>query len=146
MKLPIVSRSTLEKSQSQLLELNQEYQNYRRRNADIQGDSYRQGVGDAVRALLPVYDDLLRALEQPCGDAAYQKGVEMTMKSLKKQLEALEVIELSALEQPFDPERHEAAEHIDDPEKGEAVVVRVLRTGFLYRGKVLRPALVTVAN
>ena len=127
-------------------ELNQEYQNFRRRNASVREDAYRQGGSDAIAALLPVYDNLKLALEQPCQDKDFRTGIELTLQSLLKSLADLGVAEIPAEGQPFDPRLHEAVEHIEDPQYGEGMVVRVIRTGFVRAGVVLRHTLVAVAN
>ena len=136
----------MEETQFRMEELNQEYQNYRRRNAELKETSYRQGKHDAVRELLSVYDNLLRALEQPCGDEAFLAGIQMTMNAMKKTLEHMDITEIPALGESFDPNFHEAMEHIEDPELGENVVVKVILTGFRQGDTVLRHALVAVAN
>ena len=146
MQLPFVSRTTLDDLQAKHGELVQEYQNYRRRNTAAREESYLKGSDDAVKAILPVYDNLQRALEQPCQDEAFLTGVRMTLSSLEKALEGLGVTEIPALNQPFDPNLHEAMEHIENPEMGENTVVRVVRAGFIRDGVVLRHALVAVAN
>lgn len=136
----------MEKTQFRLEELNQEYQNYRRRNADVKETSYRQGKNDAVKELLSVYDNLLRALEQPCEDEAFLAGIQMTMNAMKKALEHMGVTEIEALGVAFDPNLHEAMDHVEDPELGENVVAKVILTGFRQGDTVLRHALVAVAN
>lgn len=146
MKLPIVSRKEMEAAQFRTEELRQEYTNYRRRNAELKETSYRQGTQDAVKELLNVYDNLLRALQQPCQDAAFLAGIEMTMNAMKKSMERLGVTEIPALGEPFDPNFHEAMEHLEDETLGENVVVKVILTGFQQGDTVLRHALVAVAN
>lgn len=136
----------MEETQFRLEELNQEYQNYRRRNADVKETSYRQGKNDAVKELLSVYDNLLRALEQPCEDEAFLAGIQMTMNAMKKALEHMGVTEIEALGAAFDPNLHEAMDHVEDPELGENVVAKVILTGFRQGDTVLRHALVAVAN
>ena len=146
MKLPFVSRKTLEEAQNRMEELTREYQNFRRRNADVKDSAYRQGKQDGVKELLVVYDNLLRALEQPCQDKAFLTGIEMTMNSMKQTLERMGITEISALGETFDPNFHEAMEHVEDPEKGENEIVKVILTGFRQGDAVLRHALVAVAN
>lgn len=146
MKMPFVSRKAAEESQYRLEELNQEYQNYRRRNADLKDQSYRQGKNDAVKELLSVYDNLLRALEQPCSDEAFLAGIQMTMNSMKKSLEHLGITEIEAQGAAFDPNFHEAMDHVEDESFGENIVSRVILTGFRQGDTVLRHALVVVAN
>lgn len=146
MKLPFVAREALESAEVKLAELNQEYQNFRRRNASVQEDSYFQGGSDALKAMLPIYDNLTLALEQPCEDEAFRTGIEMTRKALEKTFAQLDVQEIPALNAPFDPKLHEAVEHIEDPDLAENTVVRVIRAGFTRGNTVLRHALVAVAN
>lgn len=146
MKLPFVAREALEAAEQKHAELNQEYQNFRRRNASVQETSYFQGGSDALKAMLPIYDNLKLALEQPCEDEAFRTGIEMTLKELEKTFSRLDVHEIPALDAAFDPALHEAVEHIEDPELGENTVVRVIRAGFTRDDTVLRHALVTVAN
>lgn len=136
----------MEETQFRMEELSQEYQNYRRRNAEVKEASYRQGKNDAVKELLSVYDNLLRALEQPCDDEGFLAGIQMTMNAMKKTLEHMGVEEIAALGEPFDPNFHEAMDHVEDPEKGENQVIKVILTGFRQGDTVLRHALVTVAN
>ena len=146
MRIPFVFRKTAEEAQNRLEELNQEYQNYRRRCASSREDGYRQGRFDTVKELLPVYDNLLRALEQPCGDEAFVSGIRMTLDQMKKTLEQMDIREIPALGETFDPKRHEAMDHIEDPDQGENIVTKVILTGFYQGETVLRHALVVVAN
>lgn len=146
MKLPFVAREALEAAERKHAELNQEYQNFRRRNATIQSDAYAQGGSDAIKAMLPIYDNLKLALEQPCEDDAFRTGIELTLKQLEKTFAQLDVHEIPALDAPFDPTLHEAVEHIEDSELKENTVVRVIRAGFTRGDTVLRHALVAVAN
>lgn len=146
MNFPFVRRSALEDVSEKLQDLKLEYQNYRRRNADTHQTAYRSGKADAAQAFLPVYDNLLRALQQECQDSAYVTGIEMTMRSLKDVMASLGITEIPAQGQPFDPNIHEAVEHIQDPELGENVVAQVVLTGFYQEDTVLRHALVIVAN
>lgn len=136
----------MEETQFRLEELRQEYQNYRRRNAALEETSYRQGKMDAVKELLTVYDNLRRALEQPCEDEAFLAGIRMTMNAMIKTLDHMGVEEIPALGQCFDPNFHEAMDHVEDPELGENVVAKVILTGFRQGDTVLRHALVAVAN
>ena len=103
MKLPFVAREALESAEVKLAELNQEYQNFRRRNASVQEDSYFQGGSDALKAMLPIYDNLTLALEQPCEDEAFRTGIEMTRKTLEKAFAQLDVQEIPALNAPSIP-------------------------------------------
>ena len=146
MNLPFVSRQVLDSAELQIQNLNQEYQNYRRRTESARETSYQSGRNDAARQFFPVYDNLLRALQQPCQDEAYVKGIEMTLKSLLGVLSGLGITEIPALGETFDPAVHEALEHITDSSVGENTSTSVALTGFRQGETVLRHALVIVAN
>ena len=146
MAFPLIRRRALLDAQDKLQSLSAEYQNFRRRNADIEKTAHQNGQLQAAMEFLPVYDNLVRALEQPCSDEAYAEGIRMTKKTLLKAMEALNITEIPALGQPFDPELHEALEHIEDEQLSENTVAKVVLTGFRQDGRVLRHALVIVAN
>ncbi len=99
-----------------------------------------------MKALLPVYDDLERALKQETADEAYRKGVELTMAGLQKALAGLGVEEVPALGQPFDANLHNAVMHVEDETLGENIVKEVYQTGFKLGETVIRYAMVVVAN
>ncbi len=110
-------------------------------------DAYNSAKSDAVLAFLPVYDKYPeRALKQETADEAYKKGVEMTMNGLKEVLSKLGVEEIPALGQTFDPNLHNAVMHVEDENAGENTVVEVFQAGFQSGEKVIRFAMVKVAN
>ena len=128
------------------LRLAAEYDNYRKRTAKEKDAAWSEAKAQTVAAFLPVYDNLERALKQPTADEAYRKGVEMTMKGLQDALTGLGVEVIPALGETFDPNRHNAVMHADDPEAGENTIVEVFQQGFLCGEKVIRFAMVKVAN
>ena len=128
------------------LRLAAEYDNYRKRTLKEKEASYTNGKADAVAKLLPVYDNLERALNQPTEDAAYKKGVEMTMNQLKEVFSKLGIEEIPALGESFDPNLHNAVMHIDDENFGENTVAEVFQAGFRCGEKVIRFSMVKVAN
>ena len=128
------------------LRLAAEYDNYRKRTAKEKDSAWIEAKAQTVAAFLPVYDNLERALKQDTADEAYKKGVEMTMKGLQDALAALGVEMIPALGEVFDPNRHNAVMHVDDPEAGESTVVEVFQQGFICGEKVIRFAMVKVAN
>ncbi len=99
-----------------------------------------------VGEFLPVYDNLARALAQTTEDEAYRKGVEMIMTQFNTTLEKLGVTPVESLGQTFNPELHNAVMHVDDAEKGENEIVEVFQQGFKLGDKVIRYAMVKVAN
>ena len=128
------------------LRLAAEYDNYRRRSQKEKETMYSDGKGDTVLALLPVYDNLERALKAECADPAFYKGVEMTMTQLTGIFQKLGVTPIEAAGKPFDPAEHNAVIHVDDEACGENVVVEEFQKGFKLNDKVIRFAMVKVAN
>ena len=101
---------------------------------------------DPAGAFLPVYDNLERALNQPTEDAAYKKGVEMTMNELVKIFTGLGVEIFGNVGDSFDPNLHNAVMHTDDENLGENVIAMVFQKGFKLGDKVIRFAMVQVVN
>ena len=128
------------------LRLAADYDNYRKRTAKEKEQSYSNGKADTILKLLPIYDNLERAMNQDTEDAAYKKGVEMTMTQLKEVLTKLGIEEIPALGEPFDPNLHNAVMHVEDEGAGENTIVDVFQTGFKSGDKVVRFAMVKVAN
>ena len=128
------------------LRLAAEYDNFRKRTAKEKEQTYNNGKGDAVEKLLPVYDNLERALNQPTEDAAYKKGVELTMNELVKILTGLGVEIFGEIGQEFDPNIHNAVMHTEDESLGENVIAQVFQKGFRIGDKIVRFAMVQVAN
>ncbi len=139
-------KAALAAKEDQFLRLCAEYDNFRRRSQKEKEGIYQDATADAVKALLPVYDNLERALKQDTADEAYKKGVEMTMAGLKKAFADLGVTEIDAVGQSFDPNIHNAVMHIDDDSFGENTVCEVFQSGFMLGEKVIRFAMVKVAN
>ena len=128
------------------LRLAAEYDNYRKRTAKEKESLWTDVKADTAGAFLPVYDNLERALKQDTADEAFKKGVEMTMNQLKGVLTKLGITEIPAQGQPFDPKYHNAVMHVEDESLGQNVVAEVFQTGFQCGEKVIRFAMVKVAN
>lgn len=136
----------LAEEHDQYLRLAAEYDNYRKRTAKEKENAWTEAKAQTVSAFLPVYDNLERALKQETCDEAYAKGVDMTMKGLQDVLTKLGVEVIPALGETFDPNRHNAVMHVDDESVGENTVVEVFQQGFICGEKVIRFAMVKVAN
>ena len=128
------------------LRLLAEYDNYRKRSQKEKDSLYADIRADTVTKFLPVYDNLVRALKQGTEDEAYRKGVEMIMNQFCSTLEKLGVTKTESLGQKFDPKFHNAVMHVEDDEKGENEIVEVFQEGFMLGDKVIRFAMVKVAN
>ena len=104
------------------------------------------GKSDAVEKLLPVYDNLERAVNQSTEDEAYKKGVEMTMTQLVSILNGLGVEIFGNVGDTFDPNLHNAILHTEDAEVAENTITQVFQKGFKMGDKIVRFAMVQVAN
>ena len=143
-------RDALEKEKAALndkyLRVCAEYDNFRRRSLKEKDSLCGDVRADAVQKFLPVYDNLDRALKQGTEDEAYRKGVEMIMTQFCATLEKLGVTKIESQGKTFDPKLHNAVMHVEDEEKGENEIVEVFQDGFMLGEKVIRFAMVKVAN
>ena len=139
-------KKDLTDQEDKFLRLAAEYDNYRKRTAKEKESIWTEAKADTAAAFLPVYDNLERALKQETADEAYKKGVEMTMTQLKEVLSKLGITEVPALGEPFDPQKHNAVMHVEDESLGENTVAEVFQAGFQCGEKVIRFAMVKVAN
>ena len=128
------------------LRLAADYDNFRKRTAKEKEQSYGNGKADAVERLLPVYDNLERALNQETEDAAYKKGVEMTMTQLVSILNGLGVEIFGQVGETFDPNIHNAVMHTEEEGVEENTITQVFQKGFKLGEKIVRFAMVQVAN
>ncbi len=123
-----------------------EFDNFRKRTIKEKEASYGNGKADAVAKMLPIYDNLERALNQETADAAYKKGVELTMNELLKIFAGLGVEVFGNVGDAFDPNLHNAVMHIESGDLGENTISQVFQKGFKIGEKVVRFAMVQVAN
>ena len=123
-----------------------EFDNFRKRTLKEKEQSYGIGKADAVEKLLPVYDNLERALNQVCEDEAYKKGVEMTMTQLVGIFSGLGVEIFGNVGDAFDPNFHNAVLHTEDENFGENTICQVFQKGFKLGEKIIRFAMVQVAT
>ena len=137
---------SLADEQDKYLRLAAEYDNYRKRSQKEKDNLYTEIRSETVEKFLPVYDNLERALAQETQDAAFKKGVEMTMNQLVSVMEKLGVESFGAAGDHFDPQLHNAVMHIEDESLGENVIAEVFQKGFKVGEKVVRFAMVKVAN
>ena len=126
--------------------LHAEYQNYRRRTTLELERAGKQAARKTAAAFLPIYDDLQRALNSPCADPAFYKGVELTMKNLLETMATVGIQPMNSKGRIFNPTYHEAVEHIRDPRYRAEEIAEVLQVGFIMDDEVIRHARVVVAN
>ena len=128
------------------LRLAAEYDNFRKRSSKEREKIYTEARIDAISKLLPVYDNLERALKMECSDESFYKGVEMIMTQLTESLNSMGVQAIPAVGEPFDPNRHNAVMKIEDPELGENMIAEEYQKGFAIGDRVIRFSTVVVAN
>ena len=137
----------LESVKDQFVRLTAEYDNYRKRTTKEKDNIYQDAKADTIKEFLAVYDNLERAMAtEGDEDSPHKKGLEMIFHQYQEILKKLGVTEIEAKGQPFDPEKHNAVMHIDDESLGENVVAQVFQAGFMLGDKVIRHAIVQVAN
>ncbi len=141
---PLLSELNAEKEK--YIRLYAEYDNFRKRSQKERDAIFADVRSDTIIKILPVYDNLARALSVECSDAAFYKGVEMTMTQLKAIFEKLGVVPIEAVGQKFDPALHNAVMHVEDETRGEGEIVEEFEKGFKLGDKVIRFSMVKVAN
>ena len=128
------------------LRLAAEYDNYRKRTAKEKENTYADARLDTVKPFLEVLDNLDRGLAQFEEGDPHRQGMELICKQFRAVLEKLGVTEIEAAGQPFDPEKHNAVMHVEDENLGENIVAEVFQKGYQLGEKVIRFAMVKVAN
>ena len=137
----------LESVKDQFVRQTAEYENYRKRTTKEKENIYQDAKADTIKEFLAVYDNLERAAASEGGeDSPHKKGLEMIFQQYKDILAKMGVTEIEAKGQPFDPEKMNAVMHIDDESLGENIVAQVFQAGFQMDDKVIRYAIVQVAN
>jgi molecular chaperone GrpE len=137
----------LKKQKELLLRTAAEYDNFRKRTEREKLGLYSDATSSAVTEFLPVADNLTRALEQKdCSAEDLRKGVEMVLTQMESALKKLNVTEMGKVGEPFNPDLHNAVSHIDDESAGENTISQVFQKGYKIDDKVVRHAMVQVAN
>ena len=137
----------LESVKDQFVRQTAEYENYRKRTTKEKENIYQDAKADTIKEFLAVYDNLERAAaSEGDDDSPHNKGLEMIFHQYQEILKKLDVVEIEAKGQTFDPEKMNAVMHIDDESLGENVVAQVFQAGFTLGDKVIRHAIVQVAN
>lgn len=130
------------------LRLLAEYENYKKRTQKEKDEMYGLGIAQAVSDMLPVLDNLDRALEalEESEKTKFSEGVQMVSKQFLEILTKMGVTEIEAIDKPFDPEKHNAVMHVEDETKSENIIVEQFMKGYQYKDKVIRYSMVKVAN
>lgn len=139
-------KEELDDTTDRLKRMMAEFDNYKKRSSKERENLYGSIVGDIVEKMLPVLDNLEKACEAQTEDASYKAGVEMVLKQYLDVLASFGVKKIETVGQTFDPEVHEAVSSIQDDNLGEKEIAQEFRTGYMVGTKVIRHAMVVVAN
>lgn len=146
-------KAEAEKLQEQIEALNDrllrtmaEYDNFRRRSQREKEAIYPQATAAAVAQFVPILDTFDRALGAPCSDMEFKKGVEMILTNFKEVLKKLGVEEFAEAGEPFNPEMHNAVMHVEDDSQEAGVIAEVFQKGYRMGDRIIRHAMVKVAN
>ena len=123
-----------------------EFENFKKRSSKERETLFNMVTGEVILKMLPIMDNLEKAATAKTEDKDYQDGVNMVVKQFAGELEKFGLKEIETIGKRFDPELHEAVSHIDDSAKGEQEIVEEYRKGYQIGNKVVRHALVVVAN
>lgn len=140
-------KAEFEAHKEQHLRVLAEYDNFRKRTAAEKTGIYNNAVSDTVQALLPIADNIERALGQENASAEdMKKGVEMIEAQIQQAFEKLGITSSGEVGEPFNPNLHNAVAHIEDENLGENVISAVFQKGYMLGDRVVRHAMVQVAN
>ncbi|HUP04604.1 MAG TPA: nucleotide exchange factor GrpE [Bryobacteraceae bacterium] len=131
--------------QDRLLRQRAEFDNFRRRVDRDRSDYLQYAARDLVSSILPVLDDFERALQHATADQDYAKGVELIYQRLAEILKKLGLERIETAGQKFDPNLHQAVQRVESADAEDQAILDELQKGYNFRGKLLRPAMVTVA-
>ena len=139
-------KSEYEELEDRYKRLLAEFENFKKRSSKERENLFNMITGDVILKVLPVLDNLEKAASAKTDDKDYQEGVSMVVKQFAGELEKLGLKEIETVGKRFDPELHEAVSHIEDASKGEQEIVEEYRKGYQIGTKIIRHALVVVAN
>ena len=142
----LMQKQKLEEQEDRLKRLMAEFDNYKKRSSKERDSLYHSLVGDIFTSLLPVIDNLEKAVQAKTEDEGYKQGVELVLKQMQDVLKANGVVEIETIGKKFDPSLHEAVSLVQDEKLGEKEIKEEFRKGYMIGDRVLRHSLVVVAN
>lgn len=123
-----------------------EFENYKKRNIKEKESLRNMLVSDIMMSILPIIDNLEKAVNAGTKDTAYEEGIKLVLKQLKDVLAYNGVKEIETVGKMFDPELHEAVSHVTDEKLGANIIKEEFRKGYIIGNKVIRHSMVIVAN
>ncbi len=139
-------KQELEETTDRLKRIMAEFENYKKRSNKEREALYNSLLADIIASFLPVIDNLEKAVQAKTEDEGYKQGIELVLKQFVDVLKKFGVEEIKTVGETFDPEVHEAVSSIQDETKGEKEIVQDFRKGYKIGTKVIRHAMVVVAN
>ena len=139
-------KEQLEETTDRLKRLMAEFDNFKKRSSKEREMLYNTLLADIVSAFLPVIDNLEKAVNSKTEDDGYKQGVELVLKQFKDVLASQGVQEIESVGKTFDPELHEAVSSLQDETLGEKEIKEEFRKGYKIGNRVIRHAMVVVAN
>ncbi|MDV3428679.1 MAG: nucleotide exchange factor GrpE [Bacillota bacterium] len=135
----------IETLKDRLLRMTAEYENFRKRTVKEKEAIYKDSCAEIIKTILPVLDNLERAVNAEGDLESYKKGIEMTLRQFDDSFKKLDIEEIDT-NVPFDPNFHEAVMHVDDENYGEKEIIDVFQKGYKKSDKIIRHSIVKVAN
>lgn len=139
-------QAELDDTTDRLKRIMAEFENYKKRSSKERDNLYGSVLADIVEKMLPVLDNLEKAVEAKTKDKDYKAGIELVLKQYQDVLTSLGVKKIETVGTTFDPEVHEAVSSVQDEKYGEKEITQEFRTGYMIGTKVIRHAMVVVAN
>lgn len=139
-------KAEIDETEDRLKRLMAEFENFKKRSAKEREGLYNSLIADIAMSLLPVIDNLEKAVSVKTEDNNYKIGVELVLKQFKEVLKSNGINEIEAVGKTFDPQLHEAVGSVDDPNLGVQEIKEEYRKGYIIGDKVIRHSLVVVAN
>lgn len=142
----VKAKEELDKARNDYIRLFADYDNYRKRTAKEKAETYSNATAKCIESLLPVVDSFERCLDAECSDENFRNGLDMIFNQLKDFLNKMNVTEIDALGKEFDPNFHNAIQQIADTDYAANHVCEVYQKGYMIGDKLIRPAMVAVAQ
>ena len=139
-------KAEIDEKDDRLKRLMAEFDNFKKRSAKERERLYNSIIADIALSLLPVIDNLEKAVSVKTEDNNYKIGVELVLKQFKDVLKSNGITEIETIGKTFDPELHEAVSSVEDSELGVQEIKEEYRKGYMIGNKVIRHSLVVVAN
>lgn len=140
------TKQELEETTDRFKRIMAEFENFKKRSSKERETLYNSLVADIIASFLPVQDNLEKAIESKTADESFRQGIELVTKQISDIFKKFGVEEIETCGKPFDPELHEAVSSVQDETLGEKIVKEEFRKGYKIGNKVIRHAMVVVAN